>query len=111
MIEENFIRFLLDDKKQAANFVYRPPIVTDSHNPETQPATLGVKFAQGVYFLDPWGFMLIGKNRWQRTIFRIKHPVAYTKRWCWRFWLKIKILFVKEQIRKCNLVNTNKKSL
>lgn len=111
MNEENGVRFLDGDKKQAANFVYRPPNVTNPHNPEAKFATLGVKFAQGVHFLDPWGFMLIGRNKWQRTIFRLKHPIAYTKRWWWGFSRKIKRLFVKEKIWKCNLVNTNKKEV
>ena len=110
MNEDNGVRCLFDTP-EANNFIYKPPNVTDSNIPKAQNATLGVKFAQGVHFLDPWGFKLWGMSRWQRTIFRMKHPVAYTKRWWWGFSRKIKRLFVKEQIWKCNLVNTNKKEV
>jgi len=63
MKEETGVRFLSDEKNQDANFVYRPP---NDSEPKVQNATLGVKFAQGVHFLDPWGFMLIGKSKWER---------------------------------------------
>lgn len=110
MTEDNGVRFLLDEKNQAANFVYRPPDVTNSNIPQDQNATRGVKFAQGVYFLDPWGFMLIGKTRWQRIVFRLQHPIAYTRRGWWKLYRKIKGIFIEEKVWKCNLVKPKEKN-
>ena len=85
----------MDENKLSANFIYRPPIQSDA---KALPATFGVKFAKGVHFLDPWGFMLIGMSRWQRIIFRLKHPIIYSKRWFWRFSRKIKSILQKEKV-------------
>ncbi len=74
-------------------FIYRPP---GNHAPETKNVTMGVKFAKGVHFLDPWGFMLIGKTRWQRVIFRLKNPIPYTKRGWKRFYYRVKRIFIKD---------------
>lgn len=101
MGEESKVRFVLDEEKQATNFIYRPPQETKADMTQAQHATLGVKFAQGVYFLDPWGFMLLGKNRWQRALFRFKHPIVYSKRGLLQFFRKIKRLFIKDRMELC----------
>ena len=75
MNKDSGVRFILDDDKKACNFVYRPPgePVCDAQN-----ATLGVKFAQSRRILDDW--YLIGGTRWSRALFRLKHPIVYSKR-------------------------------
>jgi|SRR5277367_2279799 len=77
------------------NFLYVPP---NNEESQAQKATIGVKFAQGVYFLDAWGFMLKGKNRWQRTLFRLQHPIAYTKRGWWKLHRRIRSIFIKDRM-------------
>ena len=54
MKEDNGLRFMCDTP-EAKNFIYRPP---NTGEPTAQNATLGIKFAQGVHFLDSWGVML-----------------------------------------------------
>ena len=100
MKNEPSVRFLFDDG-YAQGFVYRPPNVGDIHTPLVQHATLGVKFAQGVRFLDPWGFALIGKTRSQRIIFRIQHPLVYAKRGLFKLYRRIRRLFIKDRIVPC----------
>jgi hypothetical protein len=95
MTEETGKRFVLDDGGKTAIFVYRPP---EDHKPQFLPATLNVKFAQRMHFLDPWGFMLIGRTKWQRAIFRLKHPIVYSKRGLRQLWRKIKRVFVKPRM-------------
>ena len=97
MNEEPGVRFLLDDDNKAKGFIYRPP---QYGGPQAKKATMGVKFAQNVYFLDPWGFMLIGKTRWQRILFRLKHPIIYSKRTCMKLYRGIKSIFIKEHSKK-----------
>jgi len=101
MNKETGVRFLLDEKNMAGAFVYRPINVGNPNNPEAQNATIGVKFAQGAHFLDPWGFMLIGKTKWQRAIFRLKHPIVYSKRGLRQLYRKIRRLFIKDRMIPC----------
>jgi hypothetical protein len=91
MNEENGVRFLLDEKNQAANFIYRPPNQSDL---KVLPANLGVKFAQRTVILDPW--YLFGGTKWDRAMFRLLHPIVYSKRGLKKLWRKIKYLFIKE---------------
>jgi hypothetical protein len=98
MTEENGVRFLLDEKNQDANFIYKPPNYSE---PKAQNATLGVKFAQGVHFLDPWGFMLIGKSRGERIWFRLLHPIPYAKRGWNRLYRRVRSLFIKDRMVPC----------
>lgn len=91
MNDEAGVRFLLDDGKKAANFVYRPSNGTKC---EAQNATIGIKFAQRRVILDDW--YLIGGTRWTRLLFRLKHPIVYSKRGLRNIWRRIKRIFVKD---------------
>jgi len=82
-------------------FIYRPPNASMSHEPLAQQATMGVKFATGVRILDPWGFVLIGMTKRERVLFRIKHPVVYTKRGLRKLYRTFKSLFIKERMIPC----------
>lgn len=95
-----------------SSFIYKPPWVeckacakdkfakenpnamincrAEIHTCKPLTCSIGVKFARGIEILDPLGFMLKGKTRWQRILFRLKHPLAYTNRWFWRSYRKIK---------------------
>ena len=90
MSNDSGVRFLLDDDKKAANFIYRPPT---SESPQVQNATLGVKFAQGVRFLDPWGFAIKFKTRKGRILFRLRHPIVYSKRGMRNIYQRVKRFF------------------
>jgi hypothetical protein len=108
MKDEQGLRFLLDDDKKAANFIYRSP------SPATlkaQKATLAVKFAQNVYFLDPWGIMLIGRSRLGRILFKLRHPYAYSKRWLWKLKNRIRRIFIKDRPIQCRLRNGKNEQL
>ncbi len=88
------VRFLLDEDKKAANFVYRP---TNPDAPSmAQNAALGVKFAQRRVILDDW--WLIGGTRWSRFKFRMKHPIIYSRRGLRQLYHKIKRLFLKPKM-------------
>ena len=91
MNEETGVRFFLDEKNQAANFVYRP---LNGGQPIAQNATVAVKFAQNVRILDEW--YLFGGTKWTRTLFRLKHPIVYGKRGLRNLYRRIKRIFVKE---------------
>jgi len=82
-------------------FIYRPTHAAMSDEPLAQQATLGVKFATGVRFLDPWGFVLIGMTKRERVLFRLRHPVVYTKRGLRKLYRTIKGLFIKERMIPC----------
>ncbi len=75
-------------------FVYRPPNSPDS--PVAQSATLGVKFSKAVRILDPW--YIFGGTRWSRTLFRLKHPVVYSKRGLRKLYYRFKRLFIKPRM-------------
>ena len=94
-IKEN-LRFLLPSQ-EALKLAYRP---SSYEEPRAQNATMGVKFAHNVYIIDPWGFILIGKTRFQRFIFRIKHPVIYLKRGFRKLYRRIRSMFIKDEQRK-----------
>lgn len=81
-----------EPREWTTNFVYRPQNVGNSNIPEAKNATLGVKFAQGVRFLDP--NYLIGGTPWTRFLYRLKHPIIYGKRRLRNVWRKIKRFFV-----------------
>lgn len=77
------------------NFIYRPPEHVGM--PLGQNVTMGVKFCQGIRLLDPWGFALLGKNRWQRFLFKLLHPIIYSDRCLRKLYRRIKGIFVKEK--------------
>jgi hypothetical protein len=80
-------RWKMTEEIKINNLIYRPPNIGE---PKAQNATLGVKFPQGVYFLDHWGFMLIGKSRWKRICFRLLHPIPYSKRFWYRLYRRVR---------------------
>jgi hypothetical protein len=81
------VRFL-DKNPKGAGFAYRPP---NSGPPIAQNATLGVKFSQGIRILDPW--WIVGGTRWSRSLFRMKHPIVYSKRGVRNLYRRIKRFF------------------
>lgn len=84
---EKDVRFLFKDKK-AAHFVYLP----SKRGPcQVQDATMGVKFAQRTVILDDW--YLFGGTRWTRTLFRLRHPIVYSKRGLRNVYRRIKRFF------------------
>jgi hypothetical protein len=81
-----------------AEFIYRPP--ENDGQPKVINCTVGVKFSQNVRFLDPWGTALILKSPWQRILFRLRHPIAYSKRYLWRlYYFRIRPIFIKDKLR------------
>lgn len=78
----------MDEKKKLC---YIPP---NDKGPEAQNATIGVKFSQGMRILDPWYIM--GGTRWTRFLFRMKHPIVYSKRGIRNIYRRIKRLFIKD---------------
>jgi hypothetical protein len=91
--KDSGVMFLLDEKKKAITFVYRPTNVLNSNNSQVQNATLGVKFAQCVCILDPWEFALKFLTRKQRILFRLKHPIVYSKRGFRNLYHRVKHFF------------------
>lgn len=55
---------------------------------KAQDSTLGVRFAQKRIILDDWH--LFGWTKWSRTVFRLKHPIIYSKRGLRNLWRKIR---------------------
>ena len=72
--EDYYVRFLIKEDG-THNFVYRPP---DPNSQQDQNATSSVKFSNSSIILDDW--WIVGGTRWGRTLFRLKHPIVYTKR-------------------------------
>lgn len=77
-------------------FIYRPPSYSGPH---AMNATLGVKFAQATRILDEWH--IFGGTRWTRTLFRLKHPIVYSKRGLRNIYRRIRRLFIKDKMIKC----------
>ena len=89
--DEKEVRFLFENQDpHAASFVYRPP---KYDGPHVMDATLGVKFSQNVRILDD--LWLFGGTRLSRTIFRLRHPLVYSKRGLRNLYRRIKRIFVK----------------
>lgn len=82
-----------DDQREARKLVYRPPRDGEA---KALDATIGVKFSQGIRFLDPWGFKLKFMTRRQRVLFRFRHPFTYIRRWWFFLSQRIKRIFVKD---------------
>ena len=92
MSEDPKVRFLLGKKNpKTANFVYKPP---NSGPCQAQNATLSVKLAQSTRILDEW--YLFGGTRWTRTLFRLTHPIVYSKRGLRNLYRRIKRFFFGE---------------
>ena len=107
MKDKSGIRFLLDDEKKAATFVYRPP---NSGDPKAIDATIGVKFAQRTVILDDW--YLIGGTRWTRLLFRLRHPIVYSKRGLKSIYRRIKrLLFGDPPMVMCRTWKTKKEMM
>lgn len=116
------VRFL-GKQKGAAEFVYRPDprpckacekdlfikenpgvpvnLLAHAHTcskapPEAFNATLGVKFSQSTLILNDW--YLFGGTRLSRSLFRIRHPIIYSKRGLRKLYRRIKSFFVKPKM-------------
>ena len=81
-----------------AQFIYIPPKNNDGEC-KAQNATMSVKFANRRVILDEW--YLMGGTKWTRFIFRLKHPIVYSKRGIAKVYRKIKGLFIKENSVQC----------
>lgn len=77
--------YLSDKDKNTTNFVYWPP---GGDKYKAQDATLDVKFAQNTRILDDW--YLFGGTKWSRAVFRLRHPVIYSKRGLRNLYRRIK---------------------
>ena len=76
-------------------YVYRPSKAERREGLQiAQHATVGMKFSQGVRILDPW--YIIGGTSWSRMLFRLRHPVIYSKRGLRTIYRRIKHIFVDE---------------
>jgi hypothetical protein len=91
--DDKKIRFLLDTA-EAKNFIYKP---SNYSKDSLRECSMGVKFSQGRIILDDW--WLIGGTRWSRTLFRLKHPIIYSKRGFKNIYRKIRSLFIKDKMR------------
>lgn len=84
------VRFLFPSTDpQAAQFIYKPPNATEG--PLAIPQEMEVKFAQKTVILDDW--WLVGGTRLTRTLFRLRHPIVYSKRGLRKFYRSIKRYF------------------
>jgi len=90
MISAETVRFLFDDEGKP-KFVYKP---NGPKNSLVRNGTLAVKFAERRVILDEW--WLIGGTRWSRTLFRMRHPMVYSKRGLFSLYLRVRRLFVKD---------------
>lgn len=77
-------------------YIYRPP---KFDGPQAMNATLGVKFAQATRILDPW--FIFGGTKWSRSLFRLKHPIIYSKRAIRKIYRRMKRVFIKDKMFKC----------
>src|SRR5271157_1234765 len=75
---------------------YHPP---SNSPPLAVNAGIGFKFSRGVRILDQW--WLIGGTKWSRTLFRLKHPIVYSKRGLRNLYRRIRRLFVKDKVMQC----------
>lgn len=98
MNDDPKVRFLFEDGTSMEGppvFIFRPP--PDSNAPLAIQDSFAVKFAQRICILDPWGFELKFRSFWGRILFRLRHPIAYSKRSLWFLWRRIKRIFIKEK--------------
>jgi len=54
----------------------------------SQDATVGVKFSSCTRILDDW--YLFGGTKWSRSLFRLLHPIVYSKRGLRNLYRRIK---------------------
>ena len=95
MSDPNKVRFILNSGN-TDSFVYRPP---ESGPPVAHDATMGVKFSQRSVILDEW--YIFGGTRLSRTLFRLKHPIVYSKRGLLWLYRRVKRIFVRERVIQC----------
>jgi hypothetical protein len=89
-----------------SEFIYRS---SKSGPPIAQNATMGVKFSQKMVILDPWYIM--GGNKWTRTLFRLRHPIIYSKRGILSLYRRIKYIFIKPTPYMCREWITKEEAL
>jgi hypothetical protein len=91
MSEDNELRSLFNEPEWST-LIYHPPTPGE---PIAFDIVGMVKFAQRQVILDDW--YLIGGTRWSRMLFRLKHPIVYSKRGLYSLYRRIKNLFKKEK--------------
>lgn len=95
MREEIRVRFLVDDNNKACTFVCRAPLHCRACEKEKLvKQNPGSKFCQTIKILDSW--YITGGTKWSRVLFRLKHPIVYSKRGLNKLWRKIKYTFIKK---------------
>ena len=83
-------------------FVYKPP---QDGPPRAINASRGVKFSQSTRILDEW--YLLGGTKWSRTLFRLKHPIVYSKRGIKSLYRRVRRLFVKDKMIQAKIGGKN----
>lgn len=86
----------IDEDNPNTHFVYRPPEY-DCEN--VISSTVGYKFSQAVRILDPW--WIIGGTKWTRFLFRLKHPIVYSKRGLRGLYRRVRRLFISDIMTPC----------
>jgi|KBSMisStandDraft_5_1062788.scaffolds.fasta_scaffold1683903_1 hypothetical protein len=104
--ETQEVRFLLgEDDTRAVHFVYKPPEPGETHL--DQLSSISYKFSNRSVILDD--LWLVGGTRWSRTLYRLRRPIAYSKRGLRKLYRRIKRLFVKPR-RNTTWNQSNKKA-
>lgn len=80
-------------KMNQYSFIYRPP---NYSKPIAQEATIGVKSSNKSFILDDWH--IVGGIKWSRTLYRIKHPLIYSRRGLRNLRNIIKHFFIRPKI-------------
>lgn len=83
---------MMEDNPTQAIVVYRPK------EPVAMKTDIYVKFAQNTHIIDPW--WLFGGTRWSRTLFRLKHPIVYSKRGLRNLYRSMRRLFIKDKLNR-----------
>jgi hypothetical protein len=79
-------------------FVYRP---RGGNSMIALNATPSVKFSQRIVMLDEW--YLFGGTKWTRSLFRLRHPIIYSKRGLRNLYRRIRRVFIKDRTRLCRV--------
>lgn len=83
------------EQKLVGNPIYRPP-TSKCIAPD---CTFSVKFSQARRLTDDW--YLFGGTKWSRTLFRLRHPIVYSKRGLRNLYRRVRRLFVEDRSIQC----------
>jgi len=86
------VRFTFPGEK-GVQFIHRP---RSNGSCSFTSMTRGVKFSRHIAILDDW--WLFGGTRLSRTLYRLKHPIIYSKRGIRGLYRRIKRIFVKPKM-------------